>query len=92
MWDRQTESLWQQFTGEGIVGVLAGAQLVLVPSQIISFGSFRDAFPGGQVLSRETGFQRRYGVNPYPGYDRIDSSPFLFDGIVDGAWRRWRAW
>jgi hypothetical protein len=84
MWDRQTESLWQQFTGEGIVGELAGAQLTFIPSQIISFGNFRDAFPEGIVLSRETGFQRNYGTNPYPGYDRIDSSPFLFDGVVDG--------
>lgn len=32
------------------------------------------------MLSRETGFPRDYGRNPYVGYDNINSSPFLFDG------------
>ena len=30
------------------------------------------------------GFQRDYGTNPYPGYDDIHSSPFLFSGKTDG--------
>ena len=84
MWDRQTESLWQQFTGEGIVGELAGAQLRILPSAIISFADFRAAHPDGLVLSRETGFNRRYGQNPYVGYDTIGQNPFLFDGEIDG--------
>ncbi|MFO7536928.1 MAG: DUF3179 domain-containing protein, partial [Chloroflexota bacterium] len=84
MWDRQTESLWQQFTGEGIVGDLAGAQLQMLPSAIISFADFRAAHPGGLVLSRETGFSRSYGQNPYVGYDTIGQNPFLFQGEIDG--------
>lgn len=84
MWDRQTESLWQQFTGEGIVGDLAGAQLRFLPSAIISFADFRAAHPDGLVLSRETGFNRRYGQNPYVGYDTIGQNPFLFTGEIDG--------
>ena len=32
MWDHQTESWWQQFTGEGIVGDLAGKKLTALPS------------------------------------------------------------
>ena len=67
MYDRTTESLWQQFTGEGIVGDLAGAQLTFLPSSIVSFADFRAAYPGGVVLSRETGYGRTYGSNPYPG-------------------------
>ncbi|PCI19638.1 MAG: hypothetical protein COB68_04415 [SAR202 cluster bacterium] len=27
---------------------------------------------------------RRYGQNPYAGYDRVDNPPFLFDGAIDG--------
>jgi hypothetical protein len=84
MWDRQTESLWQQFTGEGIVGDLAGAQLRFLPSAIISFADFRTAHPDGLVLSRETGFNRRYGQNPYIGYDTVGQNPFLFTGEIDG--------
>ena len=83
MWDRQTESWWQQLTGEGIVGVYAGYQLDFVPAQIVSWGDFKTAFPEADVLSRETGYQRNYGRNPYAGYDRVDQSPFLFKGRTD---------
>ena len=84
MWDRQTESWWQQFTGEGIAGELAGKQLTVLQSQIISWEDFKAANPEGKVLSRDTGFSRQYGDNPYAGYDRADNPPFLFKGPVDG--------
>lgn len=84
MYDRQTESLWQQFTGGGIVGELAGAQLTFLPSSIVSFADFMEGFPEGMVLSRETGHQRPYGQNPYPGYDTIGQNPFAFVGVPDG--------
>ena len=83
MYDRQTESWWQQFTGKGIVGHYAGADLRQVPSTIASFSDFRGAFPQGRVLSRETGFIRPYGRNPYRGYDRVGDYPFLFSDPVD---------
>lgn len=83
MYDRQTESWWQQFSGEAIVGDLTGAQLTFLPSAIVSWGDFKNAHPGGQVLSKDTGYNRRYGTNPYVGYDNIDSSPFLFRGDTD---------
>ncbi len=82
MWDRQTESLWQQITGEAIVGELAGTRLDFVPVSIVSWKDFQDRLPAGKVLSRETGFSRAYGSNPYVGYDR-ESRPFLFDGEID---------
>jgi hypothetical protein len=84
MWDRQTESWWQQLTGEGIVGELAGKRLTFLPAAIVSFSDFRDASPDGKVLSRDTGYDRPYGRNPYSGYDRADNPPFLFDGDSDG--------
>jgi hypothetical protein len=83
MWDRQTESWWQQFSGDAIVGELTGAHLTFLPAQIVSWQAFKEAYPEGDVLSRETGFDRPYGTNPYPGYDDIDSRPFLFDGATD---------
>jgi len=82
MWDRQTESLWQQITGHAIVGELTGAQLEFIPVSIVSWASFASSFPGGQVLSRDTGYSRAYGSNPYVGYD-TSPSPFLFSGQPD---------
>ena len=75
MYDRQTESLWAHFTGEGLVGHYAGAQLQLVPAQTLGWGSFVEAFPTAQVLTQDTGVDRRYGENPYVGYDNASSDP-----------------
>lgn len=87
MWDRETESWWQQLTGDAIVGVLTGRVLPSYPAQILGWSSFAELYPDGDVLSRETGFSRSYGQNPYVGYDDINSSPFLFDGPDDGRFR-----
>ncbi|MYC06444.1 MAG: DUF3179 domain-containing protein [Chloroflexi bacterium] len=84
MYDRQTHTWWQQFTGEGIVGEHAGRMLEYLPASIVSFADFSRAHPDGKVLSRETGFTRQYGRNPYAGYDTYDGNPFLFNGDLDG--------
>ena len=55
MWDDVTETWWQQLTGEGLVGHLAGVTLTFLPSQLIAFDEFKAAFPDGQILSRDTG-------------------------------------
>ncbi len=83
MYDRTSESLWQQFTGEAIIGDLTGTQLTFLPSSLISFADFQAAYPEGQVLAQDTGFNRRYGVNPYTNYDAGGGTPFLFDGEID---------
>lgn len=84
MWDRQTESLWQQLEGRGIVGAYAGAQLKVLPALLISWADFKAGYPRGDVLSRQTGHSRDYGANPYVGYDASKQQPFLFDGPTDG--------
>ncbi len=83
MYDRQTESWWQQFTGEGIIGEMNGVKLKQIPSHIVSFENFKSNYPDGKVLSKDTGSMRMYGRNPYQGYDDINSSPFLFRGKTD---------
>jgi len=80
MYDHETESWWQQFTGESIVGDLTGKRLQQLPAQIVGFAQFAAAHPEGRVLSRETGHRRDYGRNPYTGYDDINQTPFLFRG------------
>ena len=83
MWDRQTQSWWQQLTGEGIVGSYTGTRLTFLPSPMVSFTTFRENFPQGRVLSRETGNYRDYGSNPYVRYDSPGNRPFLMKGAVD---------
>lgn len=83
MYDRTSESLWQQLTGDAIVGDMVGKQLTFVASAIISFADFHEAYPDGVILSRETGYTRRYGENPYTGYDSVGENPFLFRGPID---------
>lgn len=80
MYDRQTESWWQQATGEALVGELVGNTLERISAPMTSFAAFQENYPEGQVLSTETGFTRDYGRNPYDGYDMSGSIPFLFDG------------
>lgn len=84
MYDRATSSLWPQAFGQAMIGPLTGTTLERVPVQMVAWEEFTSTFPEGTVLSRDTGFDRRYGQNPYPGYDDIDSEPFLFSGEVDG--------
>ncbi len=90
MYDRTTETLWQQFTGDALVGELVPLRLKFYSTQIISFGDFAKNFPDGRVLSRETGFNRPYGQNPYAGYDTYEhplsqrGQFLLFQGEIDG--------
>ena len=84
MFDTQTSTLWSQLLGNGSVGTLSGTQLLRYPAQIVSFAEFREAFPDAAVLSRDTGSDRRYGQNPYLGYDEADTPAFLFSGEPDG--------
>lgn len=83
MWDRQTESWWQQFNGEAIVGDLTGTRLEPLPAAIISWADFKNRHPEGQVLSIDTGFIRSYGSNPYAGYDNVNNLPFAFSGELE---------
>jgi len=82
MYDRQTETWWQQFLGEGIVGELTGIRLDILPARLESFAQFRARAPddaGVLVPTRER--MRSYGVNPYEYYDTMPR-PFLYRGEV----------
>ena len=82
MYDRQTETWWQQLTGTGLIGEHAGRELVRLPAAIVSWHDFRAAFPDATVLSRATGHSRPYGSNPYAGYDS-STQPFLLQSTPD---------
>lgn len=70
MYDRQTESLWTHFDGRAVVGTLVGEQLRFLPLSTVSWKDFSAAHPDGPVLTRDTGYDRPYGRNPYVGYDQ----------------------
>ncbi len=89
MWDRQTQSFWQQITGEALAGDFAANRTVLdqLPSSIIAWETFVDAYPDGELLERVTNEfgspVRPYDSPPYAGYDNVDQQPFLFRGAID---------
>ena len=82
MYDRQTESWWQQFEGRAIVGEFAKTDSVLetIPVALESWSAFRErSIPGKEVLFVGESWSRPYGRNPYEGYDTL-SRPWLYRG------------
>ncbi len=79
MYDRQTESWWQQFLGQGIVGEMTGKTLKMLPARVESLAKFRQRHPDGLVQVPTNPGMRDYGRNPYRGYDSA-SLPFLYRG------------
>ncbi len=78
MYDRETESWWQQAIGEGIVGEMTGVELDTLPSWMESWAQFTARNPDGLVMA-EPPWNRPYGRNPYRGYDS-SHRPFLYSG------------
>lgn len=89
MWDRQTESWWQQVTGAAIVGDYARTKAVLemIPASIIPWARFVADNPGGEVLNRLFDVDgepvRPYDSPPYAGYANSDRHPFAYPGEID---------
>jgi hypothetical protein len=79
MYDRQTFSWWQQFTGTGIVGTEMGTELKILPARLESWALFSARHPDGEVLVPHDVGQRDYGINPYHRYDS-SAWPFLYRG------------
>ncbi|MGB7317391.1 MAG: DUF3179 domain-containing protein [Planktotalea sp.] len=78
MYDRETESWWQQAIGEAIVGDLQGVKLSQLSSWMESWDQYRARHPNGLVMA-EPNFPRQYGRNPYVSYDS-STKPFLYNG------------
>jgi len=78
MYDRETQSWWQQAVGRAIVGDLTGTELHSLPSWMESWEAFRSRNPQGRVMA-EPEYDRAYGRNPYAGYDSAQR-PFLYRG------------
>ncbi len=79
MYDRQSESWWQQFTGQAIAGSQVGSSLTFLPARLESWADFTARFPDGKILVPNNPGFRNYGRNPYIGYDSA-AAPFLYRG------------
>jgi hypothetical protein len=79
MYDRNTESWWQQYLGVAIVGELTGTELRILPARLEAWERFAARHPEGRVLVPRSSFLRSYGANPYVGYDTAPR-PFLYRG------------
>ena len=83
MWDDQTQTLWQQITGEAIVGEHAGGRLTPIAAAIVRWADFAEAHPNGLAMGPDQGFGSGYGYNPYEFYSSR-SAPFgFFQGEID---------
>lgn len=65
MYDRESNTLWSQLLGEAVVGQLTGLKLTHYPSYTLTWLIFKTLLPFGEVLSRETGYDRDYTQDPY---------------------------
>lgn len=79
MVDRHTGSYWWQVAGRAIVGDLTGTELVALPSELAHWGDWFDRNPETSVLSRDTGFSRRYERDNFSRYDEaVAAGDFAF--------------
>ena len=69
MYDFATESWWQQFLGEALIGDLTGKQLEPLPARLESFEKFAARAPDGVLLVPNVDTARPYGTTPYVGMD-----------------------
>jgi hypothetical protein len=76
MYDRETGSLWSQLAMESVSGPAAGARLVWLPSEHMTWQAWRQRYPDSEVLSPDTGFRRDYGGTPYASYFASDEPMF----------------
>lgn len=84
MYDRETRTLWNQLSGEPVLGELVGTDvhLSILPIVLTSWSDWLEQHPHTQVLSLETGYQRPYEIGaPYGDY-------FSYDDTMFPVWQR----
>ncbi|MGI9509014.1 MAG: DUF3179 domain-containing protein [Geminicoccaceae bacterium] len=84
MYDQETNSLWNQFTGRPVVGELTGSgiELEVLPVAITSWSNWLAQHPESKVLSLDTGHHRDYTPGrPYGDY--FASADLMFPALVE---------
>jgi hypothetical protein len=84
MYDRQTRTLWNQLTGEPVLGPLAGedVQLPLLPVVLSTWADWQAQHPETLVVDINTGYPRDYTPGaPYGDY-------FAYEDTMFPVWQR----
>ena len=84
MYDQETHSLWNQFTGRPVVGELTGSgiELNILPVVTTTWGKWREQHPDTKVLSLDTGYTRDYSPGkPYGEY--FASEELMFPALLE---------
>ncbi|MCH8184108.1 MAG: DUF3179 domain-containing protein [Proteobacteria bacterium] len=84
MYDRQTESWWQQFEGDSIIGELTGQRMDLIPARLESVAKFRERAPDGLLLVPENDRARNYGLTPYERFEARTPRAVTRYGLPEG--------
>ena len=104
MYDRLTDTYWTQIGGLAVLGELTGTRLAPVSVDTVRWREWKSVHPDSEVLSRDTGYSRRYGRDPYGDYyensflmfpvedqdDRIHPKSVVFGIEVDGVYKAYR--
>jgi len=104
MYDRKTDTYWQQIDGKAIVGELTGMELKEISVDTVVWRDWKKAHPDSEVLSQDTGFRRNYGRDPYGSYyedsflffpvenqdNRIHAKTPVVGIEIDGAFKAYR--
>ncbi|MBK1666136.1 hypothetical protein CKO38_07510 [Rhodospirillum rubrum] len=85
LFDRQSESWWEQASARAVSGLYADETLRALPARLESFAAFKArAGEGAMVVIPGQPSKRQYGANPYWGYDRADKPMFSDGPLPDG--------
>jgi hypothetical protein len=96
MYDHQTDTLWSQFLGKGVLGELAGADLDLVPLTQTTWAAWKLVYPDTLALDKMGRYQfGRYYTGYYLGSDigvtgetnydtRLHSKALVVGVAIDG--------
>lgn len=84
MYDRQTRTLWNQLTGEPVLGELVGTDVTLdlLPVVLTTWTEWQNQHPDTMVLDIETGFNRIY--DPGAAYGDY----FAYEDTMFPVWQR----
>jgi len=104
MYDRKTDTWWTQIDGKAIVGELTGRELSEISIDTVTWRQWKKGHPDSVVLSRDTGFSRNYGRDPYGSYyedsflmfpvenddQRIHPKTVIFGIEVEGVYKAYK--
>jgi hypothetical protein len=82
LYDRETETWWQELTGEAIAGELAGTQLAGLPVRVVWWRDYVIAHPEAPTLVIEPPAVEGT-VNPYIGYEVSNGQPIFTRADID---------